>query len=642
MRNLFLPIALFAATAASAQLQTQRSAPQPLPLVDSIPAPRDVPYPGTMAVAVDATDTLQGVLKVRQTVPVPDGTTGRFTLLFPKWLPGKHGPRGEIEKLAGLRITANGKIIPWVRDTLDVFAFHLDLPAGTSSLEARFEFLSATQADQGRVTITPEMMNLQPNQISLYPAGWYTRQIPTSLTVTWPQGWTAAGVLRPARQQGSTTTYETVDYDTLVDSPFFAGQHFKSWDLGENVTLNVVADEARFLAATPDQIDAHKRLVSQALKTFGARHYDHYDFLLALTSRMGGIGLEHHRSSENGVNTGYFTEWTLGPGRRNLLPHELVHSWNGKFRRGADAIAADFRTPIQNSMLWVYEGQTQFWGYVLGARAGLTSIEDTMAALATIAASLNENRPARQWRPLLDTTNDPVITARAPKGWVSQQRAEDYYNEGLLIWLEVDALLREKTNGKRGIDDFAKAFFGVQDGDWGVLPYTTDTITTILNDLAPHDWQGFFNERLTQTGDGAPLQGFTKSGYTLSWSETPNKALADSMRTGRFLDLTFSGGLTIGAAGRITQVIWGSPAFAAGLKVGDQLLAVNGESYTDETMKQALIANKDSAQPLTLIAKADSKVRTTELLWNQGLRYPALTRSGKGQDWLARLLKPLG
>lgn len=637
MRILVLPLALLATASAA---QTSRSAPQPLPLENLIPAARDIPYPGTMAIRVDATDTVQGVLKVEQTIPLTANASGRFTLLFPKWLPGKHGPRGEIEKLAGLQFSANGQPVSWVRDPLDVHAFHLTLPEGARTLTARFQFLSATKPDQGRITITPEMMNLQPEQVSLYPAGHFTRQIPVSLTVTWPQGWKAAGALRPTASSANSTTYETTDYETLVDSPFFAGQHFRSWDLGENVTLNAVADEARFLAATPEQIDAHKRLVTQTLKAFGAKHYDHYDFLLALTDRMGGIGLEHHRSSENGVNPGYFTDWNAGPGRRNLLPHEFVHSWNGKFRRGADLVTPDYRTPMRNSLLWVYEGQTQFWGYVLGARSGMTSLDDTMDALATIAASLNENRPARQWRPLADTTNDPIITARAPKGWVSQQRSEDYYNEGLLIWLEVDALLREKTNGRRGIDDFARAFFGVNDGDWGVLPYTTETITTILNDLAPHDWAGFFSERLSQTGTGAPLAGFAKSGYELAWQETPNRAMADSMRTGRFLDLTFSGGLTIGAAGRITQVIWGSPAFAAGLKIGDQLLAVNGQSYTDDVMKQALITNKGSSQPLGLIVKAEDKVRTTELLWNQGLRYPVLKRSGKGPDWLARLLSP--
>jgi predicted metalloprotease with PDZ domain len=637
MRSLFLPLALIA-TASSAQ--TPKSAPLPLPLENLIPAARDIPYPGTMAIRVDATDTVQGVLKVEQTIPLPADAKGRFTLLFPKWLPGKHGPRGEIEKLAGLEFSADGQPVPWVRDPLDVHAFHLTLPAGARTLTARFQFLSATKADQGRITITPEMMNLQPEQVSLYPAGHFTRQIPVSLTVTWPRGWKAAGALRPAATNANTIAYETTDYETLVDSPFFAGQHFRSWDLGENVTLNAFADEARFLAATPEQIDAHKRLVTQTLKAFGAKHYDHYDFLLALTNRMGGIGLEHHRSSENGVNTGYFTDWAAGPGRRNLLPHEFVHSWNGKFRRGADLVTPDYRTPMRNSLLWVYEGQTQFWGYVLGARSGMTSIQDTMDALATIAASLNENRPARQWRPLQDTTNDPIITARAPKGWVSQQRSEDYYNEGLLIWLEVDALLREMTGGKRGIDDFARAFFGVNEGDWGVLPYTTETITNILNDLAPYDWAGFFAERLSQTGTGAPLAGFAKSGYELGWQETPNRAMADSMRTGRFLDLTFSGGLSIGTAGRITQVIWGSPAFAAGLKVGDQLLAVNGQSYTDDALKQALIANKGSATPLSLIVKAEDSVRTTQLLWNQGLRYPILKRSGKGPDWLARLLSP--
>jgi predicted metalloprotease with PDZ domain len=638
MRTLLLLTALLSIPA---HAQTPRSAPQPLPILNTIPAPKDTPYPGTTRINVDATDTVQGIFKVEQTLPLPPGTSGRFTLLFPNWLPGKHGPRGEIEKLAGLQISAGGKPLPWVRDGVDVHAFHLDVPPGTAALDIRFQFLSATQPDQGRVTVTPEMMNLQPNQISLYPAGWFIRQIPATLTVRWPEGWQAAGALRPQAKTANTITYETTDYETLVDSPFFAGRHFKAFDLGENVTLNIVADDPRYLAAKPEHIDAHKALVTQSLKTFGAKHFDHYDFLLALSDNLGGIGLEHHRSSENGVNPGYFTDWSAGPGRRNLLPHEFVHSWNGKFRRSHTAIAPDFRAPILTDMLWVYEGQTQFWGYVLGARSGITSREDTMAALATIAASLQENRPARLWRPLADTTNDPIITDRAPKGWVSQQRAEDYYNEGLLIWLEVDAILRDRTKGKRGIDDFARAFFGTNDGDWGVLPYDLTTITDILNDLAPNDWTGFFTQRLTETGKDAPLSGFTKSGYALTFSPTPNKALADAMRTGGYLDLTFSGGLTMGQGSKVAQVIWGGAAFASGLKVGDQILAINDQSYSNDLMKLILAENKDKTTPIRLLVKSENRIRSTELLWNQGLRYPALTRTGKGPNWLETLLKPL-
>ncbi|WP_416908712.1 MAG: M61 family metallopeptidase [Polymorphobacter sp.] len=631
--------ALLISTAAAAQ--APRSLPTPTPYQDPIPQARDIPYPGIMQIAVDATNSTQGIYSVTQTIPVPETlpVPGKLTLLFPKWLPGKHAARGEVEKLARLEITAGGQKLPWTRDPQDVFAFTVSVPAGATSLTARFNFLSATQPDQGRITATSDIINLQPNQVSLYPAGWFTRQIPASLTVTWPQGWQAAGALRPAATQAGSVTYETVDYETLVDSPFFAGRHFQSWDLGENVTLNVVADEPTALAATPEAINAHKRLVTQSLKTFGAKHFDHYDFLLALTTKLGGIGLEHHRASENSQALDYFTGWSNTLRQRGLLPHEFTHSWNGKFRRGQDSITPDFRTPLINSMLWVYEGQTQFWGYILAARSGMTTPEATMEALASLASTY-DTRPGRQWRPLIDTTNDPVITPRAPKGWRSEQRSEDYYSEGLLIWLEIDAMIREQTRGRRGMDDFAKAFFGQRDGDWGEQPYTMADIVTTLNDLAPHDWQAHLTARLTETTPRAPLGGFTRSGYTLEYTDEQPKLLAAQDRASGGVNLIYSGGLATGKDGAVTAVDFMSPAFAAGLNLGDTILAVNDKPYTPALLKAAITAAKGSDQPIRLLVKTRDRTREAELLWNQGLRYPILKRTGSGKDWLADLLKP--
>ncbi|MFZ4382470.1 MAG: M61 family metallopeptidase [Sandarakinorhabdus sp.] len=619
MRTLLLATALIAAPALA-----QRSMPQPLPIVDEVPAARDTPFPGALTLHVDATDTVRGVFKVSETIPVPASMAGKhMALLFPKWLPGKHGPRGEIEKVAGLEISAGGKLLTWKRDPLDMYAFWVNVPAGTRTLEVKFDFLSATDGPQGRIVVTQDMMNLQPNSVSLYPAGWFTRQIPVNLSVTWPAGWTAAGALRETGRNGDRITYATIDYEAMVDSPFFAGRHFARWDLGQNVTMNVVADDARFLKATPDQIDKHRNLVTQAVKLFGTRQFDHYDLLVSLTERMGGIGLEHHRSSENGVDTGYFTDWAKGPGRRNLLPHEFTHSWNGKHRRGADLVTPDFRTPMRNSMLWVYEGQTQFWGYVLQARSGLVSVEDTIDQLATIAATL-DNRPARSWRSLDDTTNDPVITPRAPKGWLSWQRSEDYYAEGMLVWLEADAIIRKESAGKRSMDDFARAFFGTGDGDWGVKPYDMASLVATLNKVQPHDWAGHLARRLTEKASGAPLQGFELAGWKLVYTDKPSAAFTDATR--RTLNLAFSGGLVIGTAGRIDQVIWATPAFDAGLAVGDVLLAVNAQPYSDDEMKAAIIAARDNKQPIKLTVKTSDRVHEVAWAWNGGLRYPRLER----------------
>jgi predicted metalloprotease with PDZ domain len=618
----------------------QRSLPQPLPIVDSIPAARDTPFPGTIKLHVDATDTQRGVFRVAETIPVPAELAGkRMALLFPKWLPGKHAPRGEIEKLAGLEISAGGKPLMWKRDPLDVFAFWVEVPAGATALDVRFDFLSATDGPQGRIVVTSDMLNLQPNSVSLYPAGWFTRQIPVEMSVTWPDGWQAGSAMREARRDGNRITYQVTDYEALVDSPFFAGRHFAKWDLGQNVTLNVVADEARFLKASDEQIGKHKALVSQALKLFGTRQFDHYDFLLSLTEKMGGIGLEHHRSSENGVDSGYFTDWERGPGRRNLLPHEFTHSWNGKHRRGADLVTPDFRTPMRNSMLWVYEGQTQFWGYVLQARSGLVSVAETIDQIAGIAATL-DNRPARGWRSLDDTTNDPIITPRAPKGWLSFQRSEDYYAEGMLVWLEVDGIIRRESKGLKSLDDFARRFFGTGDGDWGVKPYDFNGLVADLNAVQSYDWAGLLTTRLTEKAGGAPLKGLEMLGWKLVYQDKPSSAFTDANR--RQVNLMFSGGLLLGTAGKVEQVLWGSAAFDAGLVVGDVIIAVNDIPYSDDALRAAVTAAKGGTAPIRLVVKTDDRVRSVEWAWNGGLRYPRLERlapqDAKNPTGLERLL----
>jgi predicted metalloprotease with PDZ domain len=635
----FLPVlaALLAATAASAQVPAGNSAPQPLPIVDTIPGARDIPYPGTMRLEVDATDTRQGIWTIRQTIPVVQ--PGRMTLLYPQWLPGNHAPRGELDKLAGLTFRAGGRVLPWIRDPADVFAFHLDVPAGVQEVEASFQFLTPTASDQGRVLVTREMLNLQWEDVSLYPAGYYTRRIPVTATVAYPAGWRAATALRPSAQAGNRVTYGTVNYETLQDSPVFAGRYFRADDLGQGVTLNTVADHPSELAVPADVLAKHRNLVTQSLRLFGARHFDHYDFLHAVTDRLGGIGLEHHRSSENQNDPGYFIDWQASLPDHNLLPHEFVHSWNGKFRRPADLFTPDFRMPMRNSLLWLYEGQTQFWGHVLEARSGMSTKEQVLGKLAVIAANLDA-RAGRQWRPLLDTTNDPIISARRPKAWTSWQRSEDYYNEGLLIWTEADAIIQQGTGNRRGMDDFARAFFGIRPGDWGVVPYTLDDVVQTLNGVYPYDWRSFLDQRVNQTGDGAPLGGFTRSGYRLDYAETPNAAHAASMRASKSNDLSFSAGLTIDKDGKITQVIWGSPAFRAGLVVGETILAVDGRSYSEEAIKERITAAKGGSTPLQLTTRRGEEVRLVPLSWNVGLRYPRFTKVGAKRGALDILLEP--
>jgi len=604
----------------------------------SLPPSQDVPWPGgTMRLEVDTTDTARRIVRIRQTIGLPPGLD-RITLLSPQWLPGQHSPRGEIEKLAGLRFSAGSKPLEWQRDLTNPYAFHVTLPAGTRELTAQFQYLAATEPDQGRIKFTDRMMNLQWENLSLYPVGYYVRRIPVQATVTYPAGWQAAAALRGVRT-GNSIAYAATDYETLIDSPVFAGLHSLTFPIRDTVTIATFADDPAELVATRDQTERHGKLVDEALALFGARHYDRYDFLLAITDQMGRIGLEHHRSSENAVEPGYFTKWNDGPGDRNLLPHEFVHSWNGKFRRPASLWTPDYHTPMRDNLLWVYEGQTQFWGYVLGARSGITSKAQTLDAIAAIAARLDYTR-GRTWRPVADTTSDPVISGRRPKGWIDWQRNEDYYNEGLMIWLEADAIIQKGSGGTKGIDDFARAFFGLTDGDWGEVTYDRADIVRGLNAVYRYDWDGFLRQRIDGLSPEVTKAGIDLGGYSLVYGETPNSAIQFRETARHLVDQSFGIGLVVRDDGAIDQVIWDSAAFKAGLTTADRIIAIDGTEWSRKLFLDSLRAARDQKEALQLLVKRGKQFTTFPLAYSGGIRYPRLQKTSPGEGSLDRLLKP--
>ncbi len=616
--------ALLLSTPPLAAQTIDKSAPQAVPIVQTVPDARDVPYPdGTITLDIDASDTTRAVYRVTQTIPVAADTT-RLTLLAPQWLPGNHGPRGTLAELVDIRFYSGDKPLKWKRDPVEVFAFHVEVPAGTRAVTAKFIHTSPLQSAEGRITMTQEMLNLQWEKMSLYPAGHYVRRIRIKPTVTFPQGWQVATALDGKQAAGNRVTWAETDYETLVDSPVFAGKHYQSHDLGQRVTLHVVADKPEQLAATPAQIALHRNLVTEARLAFGANHFDHYEMLLALTDRMGSIGLEHHRSSENQLEPDAFTEWDKNEFDRNLLPHEYSHSWSGKFRRPARLWTPDYRQPMQGDLLWAYEGQDQFWGTVLAARSGLQSKAMVLGMLANWAGNYSE-QPGRAWRSIEDTGFDPVFGARKAKPFVSLARPEDYYREGALIWLEVDQVIRAGTGGRKSIDDFAKSFLGMRDGDWGQLSFEADKIVARLNAIFPHDWKTFLDTRLNQSGQPAPLGGIEKGGYRLVWKDEPNIFDKASMAFNKNLLLYHSIGLTIDKDGKVSSTRWDSPAFNAGIVTGARIMAVNGEAYDSDTIKAAIKAAKEGA-PLDLLVQRGTRFQTVKLDWRGGLRWPWLER----------------
>ncbi len=636
-KALFVAPALLALSAAAAYAQDGNSRPQPVVQPLTIPLPADKPYPGTMILKVDATDVARGIFHVRQTIPV--AKSGKLTLLSPDWLPGKHAPRGAIAEVAGFKANAGGKPLAWTRQPTDVYAFDIDVPAGTKSIEIAFDFLSPTRTSEGRVVVTPAMMNLQWEQVSLYPAGYFTRQIPVPLDVTLPEGWLGAAALDGLKVSGNRYSFGVTSYENLVDSPMFAGRYFRQWALGNGVTLNVVADEPRYLDASPDPIARHAALVSEAVALFGVRHYDRYDFLLALTDELGSIGLEHHRSSENSRAPDYFTKWNDNDSERGLLPHEFVHSWNGKYRRPDKMWTPDYRTPMQDNLLWIYEGQTSFWDLVLAGRSGMQSKEMVLAEWATNAGNYSA-QAGREWRSVEDTTLDPVIAARKPKPFASWSRSEDYYNEGSLVWLEADMLIRGATNNGKSLDDFARAFFGGREGDWGQDTYDFDDVVAALNAVHPYDWASFLRTRLQTPGQLAPLGGIERAGYRLVWRDTPNVYDRDRMAQAKNADLTQSLGMTIDKDGVATGIQWDGPAFKADIINGTKIVAVEGLSYNRERIEAAIRAATDGKTPVRLIVERGGRYRNIEIDYRGGLRWPHLEKTGSGPDWFDQLLAP--
>lgn len=628
-----ITLALFALTSAQSLAQSP-----------PIPAARDLPYPGTIRLQVDATDLDHRVFQVRQTLPVG---AGALTLYFPRWMPGTHGPTGAVDRLAGLQVhTDTQRELAWRRDAVDPFAFHVDVPQGVNALELRFQHLSPLDAQHGRVVMTREMLNLQWNSVLLYPAGHYDTQIRVTPSLRLPSGWQQASALQVQRESGSVVEYQTVDLGHLVDSPVFAGRHLRRVALDPQgaerpVTLNVVADTAEQLQASEEQLQAHRMLVQQADRLFGARHFERYNFLLSISERMSGIGLEHHESSENGVRPGYFKDWAKRVGARELLPHEYVHSWNGKFRRPADLWTPHFNVPMQGSLLWLYEGQTQFWGRVLAARSGLVTPEQSRDRLAQAAASL-DHRAGRTWRNLQDTTNEAAIgDQRGHKDWSNWQRGADYYDEAALFWLDADSLIREKSGGQRSLDDFARLFFGVENGRVQPLTYTFADIVATLGAVQAHDWERFLRERLDSHGPRAPLDGLERAGWRLVYGEKPSEFAHSDDREDRADDYAYSLGLYLKKDGRVDGVLWGSPAYQAGLSKALQLVAVNGQAYKAERLSEAITANKNGRATLVLLLKEGEFYRSVTLDYRGGLRYPRLERIPDTPDRLdAGLLAP--
>ena len=600
-------------------------------------APVDQPYDGTLTVNVDLTDAPKRMFRVHETIPVKPGS---FTLLYPEWIPGEHAPSGPIQNVAGLVITANGKQLAWRRDLRDMYAIHLDVPADASQLDLSFQFLSPGDGEGSlfgaSASSTPNLVDVEFNQVAFYPAGYYSRDIHIQPAVQLPAGWKFGSAMEVASQNGNTVQFKPLTFNNLVDSPLIAGEYFNRVDLAPGakvpVHLNVVGDGAKDVKLTDKQLQQQRAVVTQTNLLFGAHHYEHYDFLLTLSDHTGHFGLEHHQSSDDRLPADFFTNDDMHTLAASLMPHEFVHSWNGKFRRPADLWTPNFNVKMQDDLLWVYEGLTDYWCSVLTARADLWSPEQFRDTMADIDAQMSE-RTGRAWRSLQDTADAAPLTYYGGGGWGNWRRGTDFYPEGQLLWLDVDTKIRELSGGKHSLDDFAHAFYGMENGSYVTKTYTFDDVVNTLNQVQPFDWARFLRERLDYTGPTLPEQGIERGGWKLVYTDQPNaqtKAM-EGVRHG--VDLAASLGLSASKSGDIYDVQWNGPAFKAGLVPGLTIVAVDGKDYSPDALKDAVTAAKGGSAPIELLVKNVDVYSTVKVDYHGGLRYPHLERAG-GKDLL--------
>ena len=617
------------------------ASPGPSPVAPAAPiaAPKDRAYAGDIRLSVDASDLERRIVHVHETL---SGVGTDTVLLYPKWLPGTHAPEGTIDRLAGIRITANGAPVSWSRDPVDVFAFHVHPGSGVRSIDIDFDYLSPTSPKVGAIEISRDILLLEWNELVLYPAGYFARQIPVEASLTLPVDWKLASALETMTASGRETKFKRVSLETFIDSPVYAGRYTARLDLDPNgaapVHLNLFADRPELLAVKPEQLQAHRSLVQQAYKVFGSHHYAHYDFLYSLSDQVQQNGLEHHQSSEDGSDPDSFTEWNKTASGRDLLAHEFTHSWNGKFRRPADLWTPNYNVPMQDSLLWVYEGQTQYWGQVLTARSGLWTQQQALDQLA-LTAAYYDVQAGRRWRALQDTTNDEIINPRRPMSWPNWQRFEDYYEESQLIWLDADTLIRERSQGKRSLDDFARTFFGIYEGSFTTVAYTFDDVVKALNTVEPYDWAAFLRARLDSVGKPAPLDGLRRGGYKLVFSDTPSELLREHEDHSKRVNLLFSIGVEIDDKdGTVREVLWDSAAFKAKVTESSVLLAINGAAYSADVLKDAIRSAKGTKLPIELIVKSGDRYRVLALDYHEGLRYPHLEREASAPARLDEIL----
>ena len=597
-------------------------------------------------VSVDATDAPRRIFHVKMTVPAKPGP---MTLLYPQWIPGEHGPTGPVINLVGLKIQAEGKPVAWKRDSVNMYAFGVDVPAGTSALDVAFDYIAPPDAggfSSGSST-TSELAVLNWNQFLLYPKGADADAVQFQASLKVPAGWRYGTALPIQRESGNDIQFRPASLTTLIDSPLSAGAHYRTIDLGEDRGaqhyLHLAADSEEALHIRPEAIEGYKSLVKETGALFGSRHYRRYDFLFTLSDHVAHFGLEHHESSDDRDGERTLIDPDLERVAATLLTHEFTHSWNGKYRRPSGLVSSGkdggYDTPMKGDLLWVYEGLTEYLGEILAPRSGLSSVEDFREALAETAAGL-DNKYGRTWRPLEDTAVTAQLLYNAGQDYGNYRRDVDFYPEGTLIWLEADATIRELSKGAKSLDDFCRAFHGGPGGAPALNTYNFEDVVAALNAVQPYDWAGFFNQRLHSTDAHAPLGGIERSGWKLSYDGVRSDYWKAVETSGKRTDLSYSIGITINEDATIEDVQFGGPAQKAGVAPSTKLIAVDSRQFTPNVLRDAVARAATSDKPIELLIKTGEYYEVHRVDYHGGERYPHLVRDASKPDLLSEIVKP--
>ena len=597
----------------------------------------------TIRLHVDLSDAPRNIYHAHLQIPVH---AGEMSLVFPKWIPGNHRPSGPLAALTGIQMEGQGQSIAWRRDEIEMYEFHLTIPAGVNEIDVGLDAItSKDSAGANGPAASSNILDLNWNAVLLYPKGSRSDDVRFEPSITLPGGWKFGTALPVARTSGDKVEFAPVSLTTLIDSPVIAGVHYRRLELskpGETPVhvMDLVADSEADLAMSAQDLAAYQKLIGETGALFGARHYRDYHFLLTASDQVGGHGLEHHESSDSVISERTLLDPDLHLLQADLVPHEFAHSWNGKYRRPAGLATPNYQEPMIGDLLWVYEGLTEYLGRVLAERSGLWTDEQYREALAATAAQL-DHRPGREWRPLEDTARSVQTLRMVGSQWISWRRGLDYYPEGELIWLEVDSIIRQQTHGQKSLNDFCRLFHGGESGPPKVVPYTFDGVVSALNQVAPYDWAKLLRQRVGATGVHAPLGGIDRGGWKLVYNDKPNLLLKAGEGLGKYADFSYSLGFELGADGRLSDVIVKSPAFESGLGPGMKVIAINGRRYTATVLKAAVRAAQGSTEPIEVLAENGQFFTTYSIDYHEGLKNPHLERVSDQPDILGDILKPL-